>query len=508
MPEYFLGLDAGTQSTKTVAVDAETGRVAASATAAYDLIPGLPPGHKEQHPQVWLDAAEQTIRQVLGQLGAGASEVRGIGVSGQQHGFVPLDAQERVIRPAKLWNDTSTAAECEQIMADVGGPTRFMEMTGNALPPGFTASKILWLKKHEPQNFARLRWVLLPHDYLNFWLTGEKRMEYGDASGTGLLDVRRRVWAEPVLSAIDKGLAEKLPRLEHSAIPHGRLRAELVRRWGLGPADVLVSSGGGDNMMGAIGTGNVVPGVVTVSLGTSGTIYACSDMPVVDPQGEVAAFCDSTGQWLPLVCTMNVTVATEMVRARFDMDHAGMAEAVACVPPGSDGLLLVPFFEGERTPNCPEGTGVYFGVRPSSFDAPHLARAAMEGVTLGLNYGLNRLRELGLRPQEIRATGGGSKSPVWRQILADVFDAPVVCLNQEEGAAYGAALQALWAYENSRGATVPIRQITDRFLRPDESTRARPDPARVGQYRRLQELFNRLVADLGGAFRQHRALLG
>ncbi len=507
MPEYFLGLDAGTQSTKTVAVDGESGRVVASATAAYDLLPGLPPGHKEQHPQTWVDAAEQAIRQVLGQLGAGASQVRGIGISGQQHGFVPLDAEDRVIRPAKLWNDTSTAPECGEIMAAVGGPARFLELTGNALPPGFTASKILWLKKHEPQNFARLRWVLLPHDYLNFWLTGEKRMEYGDASGTGLLDVRRRVWAEPVLAAIDGALCDKLPRLEHSAIPHGKLHRELAQQWGLGN-DVLISSGGGDNMMGAIGTGNVAPGVVTVSLGTSGTIYACSDKPVVDPKGEVAAFCDSTGQWLPLVCTMNVTVATEMVRARFGLDHAGLGEAVAKVPPGSDGLLLVPFFEGERTPNCPEGTGVYFGVRPSNFDAPHLARAAMEGVTLGLNYGMNRLRELGLRPQEIRATGGGSKSAAWRQILADVFDAPVVCLNQEEGAAYGAALQALWSCENSRGTKAPIRQITDRFLRPDEDTRARPDPARVPRYRELQALFNRLVADLGGAFRQHRALLG
>ncbi len=510
MPEYFLGLDAGTQSTKTVAVDGETGRVAASATAAYDLLPGLPPGHKEQHPRLWLEAAEDTILQVLQQLEAGAAEVRGIGVSGQQHGFVPLDERDQVIRPAKLWNDTSTAAECDQIMAAVGGRDRFLELTGNALPPGFTASKILWLKKHEPQNFARLRWVLLPHDYLNFWLTGERRMEYGDASGTGLMDVRRRAWAAPVLAAIDPGLESKLPRLEHPAVPHGKLRAELARQWGLRNADILVSSGGGDNMMGAIGTGNVAPGVVTASLGTSGTIYACSDTPVVDPQGEVAAFCDSTGQWLPLVCTMNVTVATEMVRACFGLDHRGLAEAAAGVAAGSDGLLLVPFFEGERTPNCPQGTGVFFGARPAIFDAAHLARAAMEGATLGLNYGLNRLRELGLRPQEIRATGGGSKSPVWRQILADVFDAPVVCLSQEEGAAYGAALQAQWAYENSRsaGASVSIRQITGRFVCPDESTRALPDASRVARYRELQEMFNRLFADLGGAFVQHRALLG
>jgi xylulokinase len=504
MPEYFLGIDAGTQSTKTVAVDAETGAVAASATAIYDLLPDLPPGHKEQHPQTWLDAADKTIREVVAKL---RGPVRGIGVSGQQHGFVPLDEHGQVIRPAKLWNDTSTAVECDQIMAAVGGRDRFIALTGNALPPGFTASKILWLKKHEPANFARLATVLLPHDYLNFWLTGIQRMEYGDASGTALLDVRTRAWSRPVLQAIDTALESKLPPLDHSAKPHGPLRAELARQWGLGDGEVLVSSGGGDNMMGAIGTGNVASGVVTVSLGTSGTIYACSDTPVVDPKGEVAAFCDSTGKWLPLVCTMNVTVATEMVRDCFGMDHGALGEAAARVSAGSDGLLLIPFFEGERTPNCPQGTGVFFGVRPAVFDAPHLARSAMEGVTLGLNYGLNRMRELGLRPREIRATGGGAKNAVWRQIVADVFNAPVVCLNQEEGAAYGAALQAMWAWENARGPAADILEITQRFLRPVEATRAVPAAEHVARYQQLQALFNRLVEDLAGAFTQHRKML-
>jgi len=504
MPEYFLGIDAGTQSTKTLAVDAETGAVAASATAIYGLLPDLPPGHKEQHPQTWLDAADKTIREVVAKL---RGPVRGIGVSGQQHGFVPLDERGQVIRPAKLWNDTSTAAECDQIMAAVGGRDRFIALTGNALPPGFTASKILWLKKHEPANFARLATVLLPHDYLNFWLTGIKRMEYGDASGTALMDVRTRAWSRPVLQAIDTALESRLPPLDHSAKPHGPLRAELARQWGLGDGEVLVSSGGGDNMMGAIGTGNVASGVVTVSLGTSGTIYACSDTPVVDPKGEVAAFCDSTGKWLPLVCTMNVTVATEMVRDCLGMDHSALGEAAARVSAGSDGLLLVPFFEGERTPNCPQGTGVFFGVRPAVFDAPHLARSAMEGATLGLNYGLNRMRELGLRPREIRATGGGAKNAVWRQIVADVFNAPVVCLNQEEGAAYGAALQAMWAFENARGPAADILEITQRFLRPVEATRAVPATEQVALYQQLQALFNRLVEDLAGAFTQHRRLL-
>ncbi len=495
----YLGIDAGTQSTKVVAVDGATGKVLAEASAAYDLIPGLAPGHKEQHPQVWVDALEQTVPAVLAKVDRAA--VRGIGVSGQQHGFVPLDEKDNVLRPAKLWNDTSTAPECTEIMDAVGGPLKFLERTGNLLPAGFTAGKILWLKKHEPENFRRLRCVLLPHDYLNLWLSGAKRMEHGDASGTGLMDVRARAWNDAAVGAIDSGLGSLLPPLRPSKEACGTLRELLKSKWGL-TGSVTVSAGGGDNMMGAIGTGNVRSGIVTASLGTSGTIYACADQPVIDPQGQVAAFCDSTGKWLPLVCTMNVTVATEMIRTRFGMDHAAASAAAAGVPPGSGGLILLPFFEGERTPNCPDGTGLFFGVRPAVFDVPHMMRAAMEGATLGLNYGFRRLRELGVRPSEVRLTGGGARSAVWRQILADVFRVPVVCLKIEEGAAYGAALQALWTVEGGE-----LGAITDRLLQPDESTRAQPDAARGALYERYQELFNRLAKDLGGAFAAHRTLV-
>jgi sugar (pentulose or hexulose) kinase len=236
--------------------------------------------------------------------------------------------------------------------------------------------------------------VLLPHDYLNWWLTGRAVMEYGDASGTALLDVRSRKWSPAVLKVIDRDLDMKLPPLMPSDQPVGRLQAATAKTLGLG-TDVLVSAGGGDNMMGAIGTGNTRPGVITASLGTSGTIYACAEEPVVDPQGEIAAFCDSTNRWLPLLCTMNVTVATEMVRNDFGLTHAAFEKAAAKAPPGSAGLLLVPYLEGERTPNVPDGTGVFFGVRPATFTAEHFARAALEGVTLGMNYGLRRLADLG-----------------------------------------------------------------------------------------------------------------
>jgi xylulokinase len=506
MQEFFIGIDSGTQSTKTILLDSESGEVVASAGATYDLIAGLPAGHKEQHPAEWIAAARATIKAVLEKSGIDRSRVRGIGVSGQQHGFVALDEKDEVIRPAKLWCDTSTNAECEEIIKKLGGLEKTIEAVGNGVPAGFTASKILWLKKHEPENYIRLRSVLLPHDYINFWLTGNKRMECGDASGTALFDVRHRQWSQTAISAIDPALNDFFPPLIAADEIVGTLRREVADEFGLS-SEVIVSAGGGDNMMGAIGTGNVREGVVTVSLGTSGTIYACAEKPVIDPRGEVAAFCDSTGRWLPLVCTMNVTVATEMVRARFKLSHEELSQAAASAPAGNDGLMLIPFFEGERTPNVPDGTGVYFGLRQQTFDVAHFARAAMEGTTLGLNYGLARLRELGITPREIRATGGGARSHLWRQILADVFNAEVVCVKNEEGAAFGAALQAIWAYRHWRGEMIKIEELCDRFVALDETTRCQPDSERVRLYERMQVLHNWLVADLARAFSEHRRLI-
>lgn len=503
MRTLVLGIDSGTQSTKVLVVDTREGKVVASASQEYDLIPDLPPGAKEQHPHTWRDATASAIRRALRQAKASGSEVKAIGVSGQQHGFVPLDKDGEVIRPAKLWCDTSTAAECDEIMQKLGGMKNTIAALGNAVLPGFTASKILWLKKHEPRNYQRLATVLLPHDYLNFWFTGERLMEYGDASGTALLDVRKRQWSPKALAAIDPDLPSKLPRLIPSDRPAGTLQASTAKRLDLSPG-TLVSAGGGDNMMGAIGTGNTRPGVITASFGTSGTIYACAPRPVVDPRGEIAAFCDSTNRWLPLLCTMNVTVATEMVREDFGWSHEKYALESARIPAGSDGLLLLPYFEGERTPNVPEGTGVWFGVNGKTFEAGHFARAAMEGVTLGMNYGLLRLAKLGVKPTQIRATGGGSRSKTWRQIMADIFNAEVVTLKVSEGAAYGAALQALWCWRREQGENVGISEITDRFVEVNETETAQPNPRNVEVYQELQQVQNEMSLALRDVFKSHR----
>jgi sugar (pentulose or hexulose) kinase len=328
-------------------------------------------------------------------------------------------------------------------------------------------------------------------------------MEDGDASGTALLNVRSRRWAKSVLDAIDPELAGKLPRLIPSDEPAGRLRADTARTLGLNPG-VLVSAGGGDNMMGAIGTGNTRPGVVTASFGTSGTIYACVEKPVVDPRGEIAAFCDSTNRWLPLLCTMNVTVATEMMRADFGYTHEQFENKAAKAPAGCGGLLLLPYLEGERTPNVPDGSGVMLGINPRTFSASHYCRAAMEGVSLGMNYGLGRLAELGVKAKQIRATGGGAKSRLWRQIMADVFNAEVATLKVSEGAAYGAALQALWCRRLQKGEKADISHITDEFVELNKAETAEPDAGAAAVYRELQEIQDDTSRALRGVFAKHR----
>ncbi|MEY5024856.1 MAG: xylulokinase [Verrucomicrobiota bacterium] len=478
-----LGIDSGTQSTKTIAVDVASGRLLASDARPYGLVEGLPPGHLEQNPQDWLDAVEQTVEKVLADLGSRKQEVAAIGVSGQQHGFVPLDGQGRVIRAAKLWCDTSTVEQCKQFEAEFGGAEELIKLSGNGMLPGYTAPKILWLKQNEPHHYKALRTVLLPHDYINFFLTGERAMEFGDASGTGLMDVRTRTWCDPLVEFIGPELHDALPGIASSRRAIGLLRENLRAKWGLEKSPV-VSAGGGDNMMGAIGTGNVQPGVVTVSLGTSGTVFAHAAEAVVDPEGEVAAFCDSTDRWMPLVCTMNVTVATEQIRRTFGWSHEEMERQMESVPAGAGGLLFLPYLNGERTPNLPGATGVMHGLTTTTMQPAYMARAVMEGVTLGLAYGLQRFRALGIVPTEIRLTGGGSKSALWRQICADIFGVPTVCLKSAEGAALGAAIQAAYAWETTQGKSAKFRDLCERLVEVDAATRCQPRAEHTGVYSR------------------------
>jgi len=500
---YTLGIDSGTQSTKAVLMDIRTGRVCASASAAYPMYEGAD-GTREQDPGDWLRAVRTSVCAVMRASKATPEQVLGIGVSGQQHGFVPLDKNGKVIRRAKLWNDSSTAAQSEYLIKQLGGLKATIKAIGNSIPPGFTASKVRWLKENEPESYEKLALILLPHNYINYWLTGVAAMEPGDASGTAFYDVVRRTWSEAALRALDAGrdLRACLPPLQASHEIVGTVRAEVAKELGLSVA-CIVATGGGDNMMSAIGTGNVRPGVVTASLGTSGTIFAYAERPVIDrAAGEIAAFCSSTGGWLPLLCVMNCTVSTELVKQAFGLTTEQLTRLAERVPVGADGLLLVPYFTGERTPNVPHGRGVWYGVTPRNFTAAHYARAAMEGAVLGMNYGLERMRRQGIQPAQIRLTGGGAKNALWRQICADVFGAECVTMHNEEAAALGGAIQALWAYQCRAEGVGPITDLTDRLVKLG-AARHTPDATRVAEYQTMFARQRLLSTKLRPVFDEH-----
>ncbi len=493
----YMGIDSGTQGTKVVVLDQVSGKIIAECYQTHELVQGNT-GTREQDPAWWINACEKNITTVLKRKVVISGNIKAIGVSGQQHGFVALDKAGKVIRPAKLWCDTATAAQAETITRRAGGDTKVINYIGNAIAAGFTASKILWLAENEPGNYERLSTVLLPHDYLNFWLTGEKKSEYGDASGTAYFDVVKRSWSKDILQAIEPNgrLADCLPELIEPHEPVGVVRSDLAAKFGL-KKDVLVASGGGDNMMAAIGTGNVRPGVITASLGTSGTIYAYSDKPVVDQLGELAAFCSSTGGWLPLVCTMNVTVATELIKDLLQIDTAGLNSLAAKAVPGSDGMMLLPYFNGERTPALPSASAGMHGMTANNYSRINLCRSAMEGATFGLRYGMDVLKRQGIVADEIRLVGGGAKSALWRQITADIFNCPVVRPLAEEAGALGAALQAMWCHLRKSGSNIAIAEITDRYVKMDVAGSAQPHPATARHY---SECYQRYL-DLDRALR-------
>jgi xylulokinase len=309
-------------------------------------------------------------------------------------------------------------------------------------------------------------------------------MEFGDASGTGLLDVRRRDWCPELLAALDseRDIADCLPPFVEAGRFVGRTSAAAARNFGIAEG-VPVAAGGGDNMMAAIGTGNVRAGVLTMSLGTSGTLYAYSDRPIVDPKGEIAAFCSSTGGWLPLLCTMNCTFATELMRGPLDIPVAEFDRSIASIPAGSEGLIALPFFNGERTPNLPNAKACLLGLDATNCSKGHLLRATVEGATFALRFGIDELAGLGLPAEEIILTGGGANSRIWRQIVADTAGLPVTLLRNNEGAGFGAALQALWTLERERDATVTIEDVTSAHIERDEASSVTPDAANIEQYR-------------------------
>lgn len=427
-----LGLDVGTQSTKALLVSCVDGSVVARGSSAHAPLPPSSIGRAEQDPREWWQAVQLSVRSAL--QAAGPVDVVAMGVSGQQHGCVLVDAVNQPVGPAKLWCDTETAPQAQELE----------RRTGRSVPVGWTVSKVLYTMQHRPEQWARTDAVLLPHEWINAQLTGVRAAEAGDASGTGWLDARARQYDPDCLAAVGGGLAQRLPELLPSKAVVGTLRPEAARLLGL-PVGLPVSAGGGDNMLSAIGAGAVKPGPFVISLGTSATLFTYSTQPVLDTRALVSPFCDSTGGWLPLMCLMNCTSVLDELRQGYGLSHDALAELALASPAGGDGLLFVPWLSGERVPALPRATGSLTGLRSGMLRPGPLGRAAVEGVAHGLLLCLQRLRLFGLQADEVRLVGGAARSPLWTRVLADTLGLSVTPLLELETAALGAALQAQWA---------------------------------------------------------------
>ncbi len=479
--ELTLGLDIGTTGARAIAVDAASGRIIAEAAARYS--PSTPrPGWVEQDPHDWWEAA----RTVLSEIAATAEgTVRGLGLTGQMHGSVFLDSAGEVIRPALLWNDQRTGAEAEAITAALGD--RLMAIAGNPALTGFQAPKILWLRENEPDAYARVRAVLLPKDYVRFRLTGERATDVSDASGTLLLEVGMRRWSTEILDELDIP-PDWLPTLHEGPDQAGSLRADVAADLGL-PAGLPVAAGGGDNAAAAIGAGVTSPGSLLVSLGTSGVLFAPTEGFRPDPSGRVHAFAHA----LPGVFhLMAVTLsAGGSLRWWSEVTGASFAELVSeaqTVAAGAERALFLPYLTGERTPHLdPHARGAFVGLTVRH-GRGELTRAVLEGVAFSLRDGLDVMRELGVEESPVRAVGGGARSELWCQIIADVLDRPIFRAPVDEGPAYGAALLARVTAGLAPDATSNISATATAV--------AEPEPERVELYDRIHEDYARLYGIL------------
>jgi xylulokinase len=491
MKQRIAGIDMGTQSIKVVLYDPDTKSIAATAQEALNLI-AENDGTREQKTEWYNEALSRCFASLSRE---DRSSIAAIGISGHQHGFVPLDAEGRALYNVKLWNDTSTTQECHIITEAAGGDDAVISETSNLMLPGFTAPKILWLKRHKPEAFAKLHYIMLPHNYLNFLLTGAYNAEAGDASGTAFYNGKTHTWSQKICACIDEKLFRLLPPLIASDEPNGLVSKKAADIYGI-PGGIPVSSGGGDNMMSAIGTGCVNDGFLTMSLGTSGTLFGYSSTPIADPKNGISGFSASTGGYLPLVCTMNCTVASEETRSLFDVSVREFDALAEKSEPGSNGIVFLPFFNGERTPNLPYGKASIMGITAANCSRENIARAALESAIFGMRCGLESFVRLGFKAREIRITGGGSKSPLWRQIAADILGLPIKCPVNSESAAMGGVIQALWCLLKQEGKPADIAALTDEHIEIRENDRIKPNSESVTAYNRAYSEYNKYLEAL------------
>ncbi len=505
-----IGIDVGTSGTKTLAI-ADDGRILASASSEYPCSHPRP-GWAEQDPELWWRATQETLAAVLGSGAFQPADVAGVGLSGQMHGSVFLDKDGTVVRPALLWNDQRTAAECAEIEERAGGREALIRMVGNRALTGFTAPKLLWVRKHEPQNWEKVQQVLLPKDYIRYRLTGTYATEVSDASGTLLLDVANRRWSGDLLARLDLD-SSLMPPCYESPEVSARISEIGSKATGL-PAGTPVVGGGGDQPAGAVGNGIVRQGVVSATMGTSGVVFAHSDHLGFDPLGRLQRGCHAVpGAWHVMGVVLAAGGSLQWFRNELGKAEVAAAKAQGIDPyvlltgeaalagPGAEGLFFLPYLTGERSPHFdPDAKGGWIGLTVRHGRA-HMIRAVLEGATFAMRDSLELIREMGVGIEEIRVSGGGARNPLWKQIQADIYGADVHTLNSSEGPAYGAALLA----QVGTGGFATVPEACDATIRSVESTRV--DPKVKPYYDRAYKVYRDLYKQLRETFREISALV-
>jgi xylulokinase len=499
---YLLGIDVGTSGARAL-LCGEDGRVLATATTEYPASSPRPLW-SEQEPEDWWRGTCESVRKVISRAGIDGKEVGGIGLSGQMHGLVMLDASHHVIRPAILWNDQRTAAECRQ-MTEAVGAERLLELACNPALTGFTAPKILWVRNNEPENYDKCRKVLLPKDYVRFCLSGAFATEVSDASGMLLLDVRQRDWSDEILSALEVDrdlLADCHESQEVSATVSAAVAKEIGIR-----AGTPIVGGGGDQAAGAVGNGIVKSGVISATIGTSGVVFAFSDRVATDPQGRLHTFCHAVpGKWHVMGVVLCAGGSLQWFRNHLAEPERAQAESEGVDPyevlcaeaaradAGCEGLLFLPYLTGERTPHAdPNARGALVGLTPRH-GRNQVVRSIMEGITFAMKDSLEIIRSMGIAVDEIRLSGGGARSEFWRQLQADVYEHSVCTINADEGPAYGVALLA----GVGTGVWGSVEEACERSI--SVVSRYEVEPQNAGIYREFYPVYQGLYRSLKGDF--------
>ncbi|SDL50917.1 xylulokinase [Halarsenatibacter silvermanii] len=491
---YLLGLDIGTSSVKGVLVN-EKAELVLTGSSEQDLS-NPRPGWAEQDPEIWWESTVEVIKNILNQMEISSENIAGISLSGQMHSAVFLDRDMKVIRPAILWSDTRTSSQCQEIYERVGGLENLLENVGNPALEGFTAPKILWLKQNEPENYRRTDCLLLPKDYLRFRLTGEAAMEYSDAAGTLLLDIESKEWSHQILEKLEI-TPEIMPPLMSSIDVGGEIRPEVADKLGLAEGTPVIA-GGADNACGAVGSGIIKTGRSMVSIGSSGVVLAHTDEPEPDEEGRIHLFNHARpNSWYMMGVMLSAGMSMSWIKESMydeEYNYDEINRMASEVEPGSEGLIFLPYLYGERTPHADaDARGVFFGLS-ARHDQSHFFRSVMEGVCFGIRDSLELIKARDIELEEVRVIGGGARSKVWQQILADVLNEEISLINVEEGPAFGAALIAgvgTEVFADFEEACSKALSVVDRV---------KPDPEAVKKYEKYYSLYKSLYPSLKDRF--------